>query len=64
MVGENSWKHKDWNAIRFRRPEDFIKGEVKVFEGEIEPGDCKQGSLGNCYFISTIAALAEWPRNF
>ena len=38
-----------------------IKPNWEVFEGKIEFDDVKQGSLGDCYFLSSIAALAEFP---
>ena len=33
----------------------------EVFEGKIEFNDVNQGSLGDCYFLSAITALTEFP---
>ena len=34
----------------------------QLFEGKIEFNDVKQGSLGDCYFLSSITALTEYSR--
>ena len=38
-----------------------LKPTWEVFEGKIEFNDVQQGSLGDCYFLSSITALAEFP---
>jgi hypothetical protein len=44
------------------RPKVFLGEEFEVFEG-IEPGDVKQGQLGVCYCLATIAELARSPAH-
>lgn len=38
-----------------------MKGDYSIFEGSIEPQDIKQGRLGDCYFLSALASLSEYP---
>lgn len=32
-----------------------------MFAGTISPNDIKQGQLGDCYFLSAISTLAQYP---
>eukprot|EP01041_Mallomonas_annulata_P004099 gene4099-8154_t len=47
--------------ICWRRPTEYLKGSFEVFDGLIEPGDIKQGALGDCWFLCALASLAEFP---
>ena len=38
-----------------------ISEKWELFEGKIEFNDVQQGSLGDCYFLSSITALTEYP---
>ena len=38
-----------------------VSPKWELFEGKIEINDVEQGSLGDCYFLSSIAALAGYP---
>lgn len=52
----NTWKQFVW-----RRPHEIFSGEYSLFEKGIHPDDIKQGCLGNCYFLSALSAMAEFP---
>lgn len=53
-----------WNLkYEFCRAEDMFRGkEVPVFEGSLTPQDVKQRVLGDCYFLSSLSAIAEHPN--
>lgn len=62
LIGKNYMRRGEWGSYIWLRPDDFYgQGKYNVFVDQIEPSDIKQGQLGDCYFLSTIASLAEWP---
>jgi len=46
------------DRLVWKRIEEMYPGDKKVFDS-IEPNDIKQGMLGDCYFLSSLSALAE-----
>jgi hypothetical protein len=51
------------DEIEWIRAKDiFVGGQYSVFTNDISLHDVEQGNLGNCYFLSTIAALAEMKQ--
>jgi hypothetical protein len=55
---------KSFVPSKWLRPHEIFKcdyTEIKLFD-TIDPNDIKQGQLGNCYFLATLSALAEFPE--
>lgn len=46
----------------FKRVTEYYAGKELVVFNDIGTDDIKQGQLGNCYYLSAIASLAEFPR--
>ena len=56
-----STKQPEWADFEWKHADDiFGKDEYCIFSG-IGPNDIEQGSLGDCYFLSALSALAEFP---
>ncbi|OMJ74268.1 hypothetical protein SteCoe_26858 [Stentor coeruleus] len=49
----------DLEEIIWKRPHEFLQGQIEVFQGGIKKSDIKQGDLGDCWLLSTIASLAD-----
>ena len=55
---QNIWKNFTW-----KRPEEWMSEEPKLFGTGISPDNIIEGYLGNSYFVSTLKAMAENPEN-
>lgn len=50
-----------WTRLQWLQIDSAFKAPIKVFN-QIEPDDIMQGALGDCYFLSALSALAEYPN--
>jgi hypothetical protein len=59
-------KAKNYSHLKnliWLRPKEIFKGEkAAVFVHGVNPRDIIQGAIGDCYFLSTVAAIAEFPK--
>lgn len=46
------WKSVEWRKISEKFP------NAKIFNSMPKPNDIKQGSLGDCYLLAGLAAIA------
>ena len=50
-----------WTTLTWKRPSEvYGEGNYVLYE-EPGPNDIKQGKCGDCYFLSTLSSLAEYP---
>lgn len=55
---------EDAKKVEWRRLDELMSDEghkPQLFEGPIEAKDVSQGQIGDCWLMSTIAALCEYP---
>ena len=52
-----------WDRIKWARAEQiFNSRNYQVFYQGVEADDIIQGGLGDCYFLSAVAALCKYPK--
>ena len=55
-------RHNEWSQFIWKRPQDvYGEGNFCLYETP-GPNDIKQGQLGNCYFLASLSAIAEYPE--
>ncbi|KAL4478339.1 hypothetical protein ABPG72_009575 [Tetrahymena utriculariae] len=69
LVGENLSHlnsiavQKGWNDVVWKRSTEFLKVQKSIFgKNGIQIHKIKQGTLKNCYLLSSISCLAERPN--
>ena len=63
VEGENSAKRIKTNSLVWKRCSDIFKNKkYLLFEDKIEMADINQGTLGDCYFLASVAALTDYPN--
>jgi hypothetical protein len=50
-----------WEKLVWKRPSEVYGKDFRIFSN-ISPTDIKQGSCADCYFLSSISSLAEFPE--
>ena len=57
----NHSTHKKWQTFVWKRPKDvYGEGNFSLFD-KIDSNDIKQGYCGDCYFLSSVSSIAEFP---
>jgi hypothetical protein len=61
VIGED-YEEKGGSSIEWKRPCEIFNHETVSLFDNIDPGDIGQGSWGNCWLMSSLAAFAEFPE--
>ena len=56
------WRQFEWIRATEIAELNDEEGKLAVFQNEVTPSDIKQGTLGDCYFLSSLSVLSEYPK--
>ena len=54
-------RHGRWEGFTWKRPSEVYGQGKFVLYADPGPNDIKQGRCGDCYFLASLSALAEYP---
>ena len=60
-MGEQIFSENESLKVQWIRASSLSDSGVVLFD-KIEPNDVAQGSIGNCWLMASISALAEFPE--
>ncbi len=59
---ESTKAFQQMKSYQWMRMRDLKDKKPELFIGGVSPNDVNQGALANCYFLSSVSALAEYPE--
>ena len=55
-------RHEKWRNFTWKRPVEIYGPNNYVIYDQPGPCDIVQGSCGDCYYLSSLSAIAEYPE--
>ena len=55
-------RHQRWSSFTWKRPEEVYGEGNYILYDSPGPNDIKQGRCGDCYFLASLSAIAEYPE--
>ena len=62
VITKDDIKNLNLKDLVWKSPSEIFKEKPFILYNNISVEDIKQGLLGNCYFLSALSSLAEFPK--
>ena len=57
----NTPRHEQWRRYTWKRPQEVYGEGNFILYDQPRPNDILQGRCGDCYFLASLSAIAEYP---